>query len=175
MPSTHRLQDAPHADTADGTGTDRNDGSIFALLTWKKPRGCCFHQLAYYWTNNIPTIQIHLCYKIDKISDYTSGLKNWKPQVTCSLSVGSSTAWQTPACRCGDITSRCSVGSQQKMDIYSDVILLRNCILFLNMGLSIRFSFRCLFENHLRRTQSIWNSVEIFKVCCLSVFLIFSV
>lgn len=32
----------------------------------------CFHQSGYYWANNVQKAQTHLCYNIDKMSDYAS-------------------------------------------------------------------------------------------------------
>lgn len=71
--------DNPHADTVGGIGTNRNSSSVFPLLTWKQPQGCCFHQSVYNWTNNVQKIQVHLCYEIDKRSDCASGLKIENP------------------------------------------------------------------------------------------------
>lgn len=66
----------PHADTAGGVGTNKNNSSVFPLLTWKQPWGCYFHQSGYYWTNNVQKIQVHLCYEIDKRSYCASRLKS---------------------------------------------------------------------------------------------------
>lgn len=93
MHSTHRPGTFLHDDATGRAGTNKNSGSIFFFFNLKAP---CFHQSDYYWANNVLEVQIHLCDKIDKMSDYASGLKKCKPhEVICSLSVGSSTPWQS--------------------------------------------------------------------------------